>query len=135
MGCCIFAVMIVGQIFEGWRRLKRFFGLAAADDFDDVRSGGPSLGERLRGWLRRPALRVALGMVLAGEAVALAYWVETEHGEHVRGAVATVARVFGASGAGGEGVPDDAICRADPAAVVAALPLAVSAAARGGAGQ
>ncbi|ENO87357.1 hypothetical protein [Thauera linaloolentis] len=127
MGCCIFAVMIVGQIFEGWRRLKRFFGLAAADDFDDARAGGPSLSERLRGWLRRPALRVALGMVLAGEAVALGYWVETEHGEHVRGAVAMVARVFGA---GGEGVPDDAICRADPEAVVAALPLAASATVR-----
>ncbi|MCV2219143.1 hypothetical protein [Thauera sp. Sel9] len=126
MGCCIFAVMIVGQIFEGWRRLKRFFGLAA-DDFDDLRLGGPSLSERLRGWLRRPALRVVLGMVLAGEAVALGYWVETEHGEHVRGAVATVARVFGA---GGAGVPDDAICRADPEAVVAALPLAVPAVAR-----
>lgn len=130
MGCCIFAVMVVGQIFEGWRRLKRFFGLAAADDFDDARSGGPTLGERLRGWLRRPALRVALGMVLAGEAVALGYWAEAEHGEHVRGAVAAVARVFGAGSAGGGAVPDDAICRADPDAVVAALPLAVPAVAR-----
>lgn len=116
MGCCVLAVMIVGQIFEGWRRLKVFFGFSAEIYPDPaVVPASAGLGDRLRQLLRKRAIRVALALLLAGEATLASAWLYTEHKDHLYSAAAAVALAFGVD------VPTESICSASNA-VVAASP-------------
>lgn len=116
MGCCVLAVMIVGQIFEGWRRLKVFFGFSA-ELYPDPAAvpAAVRLGDRLRLLLRKRAIRIALAFLLASEATLASAWLYTEHKDHLYSAAAAVAPIFGID------VPSTSICSASNA-VAAALP-------------
>lgn len=85
MGCCILAAMIVGQIIESWRRIKQVFGIATELYPDPYDSPPPVVFyDRLRGLLRKPALRVGLSLLLVSEASVAGWWLMTEHEAHLR---------------------------------------------------
>lgn len=110
MGCCVLAVIIVGQILEFWRRTRQFFGMSAElypDPYMTAPEPIPGHGERLRQLLRKPAARVALVLVLVAEGTMAAAWLVTVHQDHMRSGATSIMQL--AAGAGQQ-VAD--ICRA-----------------------
>lgn len=96
MGCCILAAMIVGQIFEFWRRFKGLFGFASELYPDPYAEPEPVVFyERLRSLMRKPALRVGFVLLLVTEAVLASSWLLTEHEEHLQMAGAYVKSLIG----------------------------------------
>lgn len=113
VGCCVLAVMIVGQILEFWRRTRQFFGMPAElypDPYMAAPEPVPGYAERLRQLLRKPAARVALALALVAEGTMAAAWLVTEHQDHIQSGAASLMQL--AAGAGQQ-VAD--ICRASSA--------------------
>lgn len=95
MGCCVIAVMIVGQILELWRRLKVFCGISAELYPDpDVERVTVPFAERIRALLRRPAMRTALVLLLVAEAATAGAWLWSDHKEHLRSGGEYVSRLL-----------------------------------------
>lgn len=96
MGCCVLAVMIVGQMLEFWRRFKAFFGISSElypDPYaEPVAVHAPS--ERLRQLLRKPAARVVFALVLAVEGTVAGVWLFTEHKDHIESGVVSLNHLF-----------------------------------------
>jgi hypothetical protein len=95
MGCCVFAVIIVGQALEVLRRLKVFLGFRA-DLYPEAGATAPVMahGERLKQLLRKPAVRVAVMLLLVSEASVAGTWLFSEHRDHVQEAMAIVKQWF-----------------------------------------
>ena len=79
MACCIIAAMILAQIAETIRRWAVFWGLARPYEGEDA----DTFLRRLRGWLARPGVRLAVTALVALEIGAFSSWVYFAHGEHL----------------------------------------------------
>lgn len=93
MTCCVIALALAYQLIAAWRGLKRLLGIAERAP-RAPRAPGVAIANLL-GYLRHPALRVALVVVLALEAGFAGAYV-FEHRTHIGNEVA--ARVFGLTG-------------------------------------
>ncbi len=74
MTCCVIALALAWQVIHAWQRLRAWFGLAP-------RRAGQA-ATRLRAWLTRPAVRVALLAIIAFEAGAAGTYVY-QHRSHI----------------------------------------------------
>jgi len=87
MTCCVIALALAWQLIHAWQRLRGWVGLAPR------RAGRAAT--RLRAWLARPTVRVALLAVIAFEAGAAGTYVY-QHRSHIGNELGTA--VFGVTG-------------------------------------
>ena len=94
MTCCVVALALAMQIIEGWRRLKRLFGIEARERPVASRGLGTLLAIGLER-LRHPAVRYAIFAALALEAGVAGTWL---YGHRVRLGQEIQASVFASTG-------------------------------------
>ncbi len=87
MTCCVIALALAWQVIHAWQRLRGWCGLAPRR--------ASLAATRLRAWLTRPALRIALLAVIAFEAGAAGTYVY-QHRSHIGHELGTA--VFGVTG-------------------------------------
>ena len=80
MTCCIIAMLIIAHVMATLRRWGVFWGVLRPVEGEDA----DTIFRRMRGWLARPAVRMAVLGVVAIEAVAVGSWIYFAHGAHIQ---------------------------------------------------
>lgn len=94
MTCCVVALALAMQIIEGWRRLKRLFGVESQARPVASHGLGTVIATGLER-LRHPAVRYVVFAVLAFEADAAGTWL---YGHRVHLGQEVAASVFASTG-------------------------------------
>ncbi len=79
MACCIVAALILAHIMATLRRWAVFWGLAKPYEGEDA----DTIFRRIRQWLARPGVRLAVTALIALEIGAFGSWVYFAHGTHL----------------------------------------------------
>jgi hypothetical protein len=79
MACCIVAALIFAHIMATLRRWAVFWGLARPYEGEDA----DTIFRRIRQWLARPGVRLAVTALIALEIGAFGSWVYFAHGTHL----------------------------------------------------